>query len=55
MRFGVTMFITDQTIGPRELGQAVEARGLYSLYVPEHTHIPTSRLTPPPTGDPELA
>jgi probable F420-dependent oxidoreductase len=55
MRFGVTMFLTDQTIGPRELARAVEARGLSSLYVPEHTHIPTSRRTPPPTGDAELA
>ena len=34
---------------------AVEDRGLYSLYLPEHTHIPTSRMTPPPTGDAELA
>ena len=29
--------------------------GFGSLYVPEHTHIPTSRRTPPPTGDAELA
>src|SRR5438105_4519786 len=49
------MFITDQTVGPVELARAIEARGLYSLYVPEHTHIPTSRRTPPPTGDAELA
>ena len=55
MRFGVTMFLTDQTIGPGALARAVEERGLYSLYVPEHTHIPTSRLTPPPTGEAELA
>jgi probable F420-dependent oxidoreductase len=54
MHFGVTMFMTDQTIGPMELAREVEARGLHSLYVPEHTHIPTSRLTPPPTGDAEL-
>ena len=54
MKFGVTMFMTDQTIGPVELAREVEARGLHSLYVPEHTHIPTSRLTPPPTGDAEL-
>jgi probable F420-dependent oxidoreductase len=53
--FGVTMFMTDETIGPVELAREVEARGLYSLYVPEHTHIPTSRRTPPPTGDAELA
>jgi len=53
--FGVTMFMTDETIGPVELAREVEARGLHSLYVPEHTHIPTSRRTPPPTGDAELA
>jgi probable F420-dependent oxidoreductase len=54
MRFGVTMFMTDQTIGPVELAREIEARGLHSLYVPEHTHIPTSRRTPPATGDAEL-
>ncbi len=54
MKFGVTMFMTDQTIGPVELAREIEARGLHSMYVPEHTHIPTSRRTPPPTGDAEL-
>src|SRR5471032_1512633 len=54
MRYGVTMFMTDETMGPVELARDAEERGLYSLYVPEHTHIPTSRLTPPPTGDAEL-
>ena len=48
------MFMTDQTMGPVELAREVEGRGLYSLYVPEHTHIPISRRTPPPTGDAEL-
>jgi probable F420-dependent oxidoreductase len=33
----------------------MEERGFDSLWVPEHTHIPVSRLTPAPTGDPELA
>jgi probable F420-dependent oxidoreductase len=37
------------------LARAAEDRGLHSLYLPEHTHIPTSRRTPPPTGDAELA
>jgi probable F420-dependent oxidoreductase len=55
VKFGVTMFLTDQTVGPVELAREIEARGLYSLYVPEHTHIPVSRRTPPPTGDAELA
>ncbi|MHB8665092.1 MAG: LLM class F420-dependent oxidoreductase [Acidimicrobiales bacterium] len=50
MRFGVTMFVTDQTIGPVELARAAEERGFSSLYLPEHTHIPVSRRTPPPTG-----
>jgi probable F420-dependent oxidoreductase len=48
------MFMTDQTMGPVDLARAVEARGLHALYVPEHTHIPTSRITPPPTGHGEL-
>ncbi|HZO09427.1 MAG TPA: LLM class F420-dependent oxidoreductase, partial [Myxococcota bacterium] len=30
-------------------------RGFYSLYVPEHTHIPTSRRTPPPSGTDALS
>lgn len=55
MRYGVTVFLTDQSIGIVELAAAVEERGLDSIWLPEHTHIPTSRLTPPPTGDPVLA
>ncbi len=34
-----------------ELAREAEARGFYSLYIPEHTHIPVSRRTPPPTGE----
>jgi probable F420-dependent oxidoreductase len=49
------MFATDETIGMAQLARAVEDRGLHSLYLPEHTHIPTSRITPPPTGDADLA
>lgn len=55
MHFGVTMFMTDLTMPPAEFARAVEARGLHSMYLPEHTHIPVSRRTPPPTGDAELA
>lgn len=54
MNFGVTLFMTDQTVGPVDFARAVEERGFDSLYIPEHTHIPTSRLTPPPTGEDEL-
>ena len=55
MRIGVTLHATDRAISPIELAREAEARGFYSLYLPEHTHIPTSRRTPAPTGDAELA
>jgi probable F420-dependent oxidoreductase len=55
MRFGVTMFGTDQTMRPDALARAAEERGFWSLYLPEHTHIPVTRRTPPPTGDEALA
>ena len=48
------MFPTDQSMNIVDLAVAAEERGFSSLYVPEHTHIPTSRATPPPTGDDEL-
>jgi probable F420-dependent oxidoreductase len=54
MELGVTMFATDVSMPIVDLARAVEERGLASLYVPEHTHIPVSRRTPPPTGDAEL-
>ena len=50
MKFGVTMFPTDYAIQPVELSQAVEERGLDSLFFPEHTHIPASRRSPFPGG-----
>lgn len=50
MRYGVTMFATDVSIDVVELARAVEERGLDSLWLPEHTHIPTSRKTPHPSG-----
>ena len=55
MQLGVTIFATDLSMSPVELAHEAEARGFRSLYVPEHTHIPTSRRTPPPTGDAVLA
>jgi len=55
MKIGVTMHATDKAMSPVELAREAEARGFHSLYVPEHTHIPTSRRTPAPTGTPELA
>ena len=50
MHYGVSMFPTRYSIGPAELARAVEVRGFESLFFPEHTHIPTSRLSPWPGG-----
>jgi probable F420-dependent oxidoreductase len=55
MKIGVTIHATDRAMSPVEVAREAEARGFHSLYIPEHTHIPTSRRTPPPTGDEELA
>ncbi len=52
MRFSVSIFITDQTIGPAEMARECEARGFHAMYLPEHTHIPASRATPAPMGEP---
>jgi probable F420-dependent oxidoreductase len=55
MRVGATIFATDLCMDVTELAVELELRGFDSLWIPEHTHIPTSRLTPPPTGGDELA
>jgi len=55
VRFGLTMFATDVAMEVPDLAVEAEARGFDSIWIPEHTHIPTSRRTPPPTGDAELA
>ena len=55
MKLGVTIFATDRSMRPADAAREAEARGFHSLYVPEHTHIPVSRRTPPPTGDAVLA
>ncbi len=46
MKFGVSMFPTDYAIPPDELAKAAEERGFESLFFPEHTHIPASRISP---------
>jgi probable F420-dependent oxidoreductase len=50
MEFGAAIFFTDYSMGPVELGRALEARGFESLWAPEHSHIPLSRLSPFPQG-----
>jgi probable F420-dependent oxidoreductase len=48
--FGVAYFPTDEVIDPAELARMAEERGFESVFVTEHTHIPTSRDTPYPAG-----
>jgi probable F420-dependent oxidoreductase len=50
MQVGLSMFVTDETIDPIELGRAVEEAGLDALFVTEHTHIPAGRQTERPGG-----
>jgi probable F420-dependent oxidoreductase len=52
MGFGVLTFVTDNGIGPVELGQALEQRGFESLFLAEHSHIPVNTKTPYPAGGP---
>jgi probable F420-dependent oxidoreductase len=50
VQFGLSMFVTDETIGPVELGRAAEEAGFDAVFLPEHTHIPASRETERPGG-----
>jgi probable F420-dependent oxidoreductase len=50
MEYGIAIFFTDYSISPADLAVAAEERGLESLWVAEHSHIPTSRRSPFPGG-----
>jgi probable F420-dependent oxidoreductase len=50
MEFGAAIFFTDYSMGPAELGRALEERGFESLWAPEHSHIPLSRRSSFPQG-----
>lgn len=52
MGFGVLTFVTDEGIGPVDLGKALEDRGFESLFLAEHSHIPVDAKTPYPSGGP---
>jgi probable F420-dependent oxidoreductase len=52
LKIGAVMFFTAYSMQPVELALALEERGFESLWVPEHTHIPSSRKTPYPAGGP---
>ena len=46
MKIGLCIFATEYAIRIDELAREAEARKFESLWVPEHTHIPTSRRSP---------
>ena len=50
MHIGAAMFFTDYSMPPADLARALEQRGFESLWAPEHSHIPISRLSPFPNG-----
>ena len=50
MRYGISIFLTDEAADPATIARMVEERGFESLFLPEHTHIPVSRRTPYPPG-----
>jgi probable F420-dependent oxidoreductase len=52
MKFGIATFVTDEGIRPDKLGKALEERGFDSLFLAEHSHIPASRESPYPGGEP---
>src|ERR1700731_1599157 len=54
MEFGASIFFTDYSISPAELGVALEQRGFDSVWAAEHSPIPGPRRTPAPGGS-ELA
>jgi probable F420-dependent oxidoreductase len=44
VEFGITIFVTDETPAPGDLGRLVEERGFQALFVPEHTHMPRTTV-----------
>ena len=52
LKIGAVMFFTSYSMQPAPLARALEERGFESLWVPEHTHIPSSRKTPYRVGGP---
>lgn len=52
MHLGLFSYNVAYGARPDELAQACEVRGFESFWVGEHTHIPASRQTPYPGGDP---
>ena len=54
MQIGIATFITDEGIGPADLGRALEDRAFDSLFITEHSHILVSRETPYVFGEGDM-
>src|SRR6266478_4817789 len=54
MDIGASIFFTEYSISPTELGAALEERGFDSLWVAEHSHIPVTRRFTHPQGEAAL-
>ena len=52
MHLGIFSYNVEYGARPDDLARAAEDRGFESFWVGEHTHIPASRKTPYPGGDP---
>ncbi len=52
MKIGAVMVFTTDSMQPAALGRELEQRGFESLWVPEHTHVPQTRLSEYPGGGP---
>ena len=48
MQFGAAMFFTDYAMDAGSFARELEDRGFESIWAPEHSHIPLSRLTSVP-------
>ena len=46
MDFGIDIFATDTTLQPLDIALNCERLGFGSVWLPEHSHIPASRVTP---------
>jgi probable F420-dependent oxidoreductase len=46
MKFGIQLFLNEQSMRPDDFARAAEERGFESIFLPEHTHIPVERRSP---------
>ena len=50
LKFGISLFFTEQSMKPGELGPELEKRGFESVWSGEHSHIPVVLKTPGPAS-----